>query len=356
MHILLEGVIPLTIRLLLSHFTEDRHFFTLDNLNSRINGHNYNYQLTRTKPNIIYANQLSTDDPSTKLKQTASQMHVLLRLLPFYIHDYVDLDDEHWTLLKLLLAITSISFASSVTVETVSDLKTKIAEYLTLFKKLFPDTPLTPKQHFLVHFPRFILTLGPLENLWAMRFEAKHQYFKELRRVASYKNITYSVMKRHLQKSCADRIGGYMWEDVQKGPLKGLVQFEGLLRSISGQVSLEIKDVTSVDSCRWIIINGTKYVCDECVVLIKDEDEDESTTFAQLTEMYILNIGLFVFAVIPLDTVCFDDDLQSYEVQFIASSKVFTFPKDLASYEALHIIDHKGKKYISPRGYLGDVV
>ena len=39
---------------------------------------------------------------------------------------------------------------------------------------------------------------GPLVRNWAMRFEAKHNYFKKLvDKINNFKNITYSLAKRH---------------------------------------------------------------------------------------------------------------------------------------------------------------
>ena len=44
----------------------------------------------------------------------------------------------------------------------------------------------------------FIFRRGPLVRNWAMRFEAKHNYFKKLaNKINNFKNVTYSLAKRH---------------------------------------------------------------------------------------------------------------------------------------------------------------
>ena len=93
----------------------------------------------------------------------------------------------------MLSDITEIFFASVVSLETIAQLKQNVAEYLRLLKELFPEQPFTPKQHYLVHFPKVLLLLGPLINLWAMRFEAKHQYFKDPKKLLNFKNICLSL-------------------------------------------------------------------------------------------------------------------------------------------------------------------
>ena len=74
--------------------------------------------------------------------------------------------------------------------------------------------------HYMVHFPDQIMKLvihkfvyihsiyniyrfGPLVTSWCMRMEAKNSYFKKSARVANFKNIAYSVAKRHQKMICA---------------------------------------------------------------------------------------------------------------------------------------------------------
>ena len=73
-----------------------------------------------------------------------------------------------------------IAFSAHVSLETVVYLKTAIKNHLLLFKNVYPEAPIIPKQHFLVHLPSQILKFGPLIRSWCMRLEGKHAYFKEL--------------------------------------------------------------------------------------------------------------------------------------------------------------------------------
>ena len=63
---------------------------------------------------------------------------------------------------------------------------------------------------------------GPLVRNWAMRFEAKHNYFKKLvERINNFKNISYSLARRHqalqaylLQSSA----GNFLRMSLEVGP------------------------------------------------------------------------------------------------------------------------------------------
>ena len=61
----------------------------------------------------------------------------------------------------------------------MENLKSLIMEHLQLFKDVF-NKNITLKQHYLIHLPGQILKFGPLIRLWAMRFEGKHQQFKNI--------------------------------------------------------------------------------------------------------------------------------------------------------------------------------
>lgn len=44
---------------------------------------------------------------------------------------------------------------------------------------------------------------GPLSNLWCMRFEAKHRYFKQVAKViGNFKNIAKTLAYRHQRRMC----------------------------------------------------------------------------------------------------------------------------------------------------------
>ena len=88
MHDLFEGVAPLEVKLLLSHYIA-AHLFTLNEYNDRLLHFNFGYS-EKDKPIPIQALQ-----PEKSLRSTASQMSLLVRILPFLIADRVPEGDKY---------------------------------------------------------------------------------------------------------------------------------------------------------------------------------------------------------------------------------------------------------------------
>ena len=55
----------------------------------------------------------------------------------------------------------------------------------------------------------FISRFGPLIVSWCMRMEAKNSYFKKVARISNFKNVPYSVAKRHQRLLCAHLQGQF---------------------------------------------------------------------------------------------------------------------------------------------------
>ena len=90
----------------------------------------------------------------------ASQMWTFASLLPLIIGDLVPEDEPHWECYLLLLQIVKhctsrvTSAASSAIVAALVD------QHHQCFKACYPGIMLTPKMHYMVHFPRQLLRLA----------------------------------------------------------------------------------------------------------------------------------------------------------------------------------------------------
>ena len=122
------------MQLVLHHFIYIQKAFALSELNKGIEGFSYSYFNKKNKPIPLTRDRL-TGGRSKPLKQDAASMHLLFRILPFLISDKVDTEkDKHWNLFKLLMKITSISFAPVIGIEKVAELK-DLVEQCLLFTK-----------------------------------------------------------------------------------------------------------------------------------------------------------------------------------------------------------------------------
>ena len=83
-------------------------------------------------------------------------MWCLARLLPLMIGEYVPDDDDRWKLFLTLLTIVDYVFAPRTNQENVSYLATLIKDHHQEFKCVYPNSPITPKLHNMIHIPEWI--------------------------------------------------------------------------------------------------------------------------------------------------------------------------------------------------------
>ena len=115
---------------------------------------------------------------------------VVAHVLPIILSKLISTDSHHWKCFSSLLEMMAIDFSTHISLETVVYFKTAIKNHLQLFRTVYPDAPIIPKQHFLVHLPSEMLKFGSLIRSCCMRFEGKHTYFKELsKKIKNFKNI-----------------------------------------------------------------------------------------------------------------------------------------------------------------------
>ena len=86
----------------------------------------------------------------------ASQMWCLARMLPLVIGDLVPENEPHWEHFLCLLQIEEIVFAQRTTVQLAAYLSVLVDSYLREYTSLY-EKPVTPKQHYMVHYPQQII-------------------------------------------------------------------------------------------------------------------------------------------------------------------------------------------------------
>lgn len=196
MHDLLEGVVPYEIKLVLKKLIS-LGCFSLETINHRIAAFDFGYLESKNRPT-----QIKLDGTGNRIGQKAAQAWCLIRFLPVILGDLLT-EAEHlefWELLLQLLECMSYIFSREFSKSSILSLKILIIKHHKLFKTLFPEQNLIPKQHFMTHYPYIIEKSGPLISLWTMRFEGKHNYFAQLaHNNRNFTNICFSLARRHQQ-------------------------------------------------------------------------------------------------------------------------------------------------------------
>ena len=190
MHDLFEGVVPYELKLFIRHCVCSK-YFTIETLNERINA----YDFGNNSPTVIDTRILN--NPSMKIRQSASQMMSLSKEFPMLVADMIPEDDPNWYSFLVLLKICSIAVSPVCSYDTIAYLRVLVEEKLDLFIKLYSDHPVIPKQHYMLHYPSQIARLGPLIQSWNMRQESKLSFIKRVSRRSNYKNVCLTVAKKH---------------------------------------------------------------------------------------------------------------------------------------------------------------
>lgn len=75
---------------------------------------------------------------------------------PLLVGDKVPEEDERWMNYLTLLQIMEFVFAPAINQGQIGYLEMLIEDFLYEFSRLYPDRPLLPKMHYLIHIPNWI--------------------------------------------------------------------------------------------------------------------------------------------------------------------------------------------------------
>ena len=347
MHDLLEGIVHDELTHLLNHCLSCK-YFKLENVNERILSFDYGYSESSNKPAVIE----SVSALVIKLRQSASQMWLLSRTLPLLIGHFVPVDDNRWQCFGLLLTILDICTSHSLSTDSVAYLITLIEEHHTLFKEVYPHASVTPKMHFIVHYPEQILRFGPIIHSWTMRYESKLKLCKQAAKFGNFKNICFSVAQKHQRWLCYQlQASVYLSEVPEVGGQSTMLSFREESVAIKHLLdSIDISDDALICHPTWIKYFNCMYKVN-CVLLLTCTHK-ELPVFGKVIDILVLPDSTVHFYVKSLVTEYFDDHYHAFVVKETLGGKVVS----LASLEypfVLHLYSNASKMdrnlYIVPK-------
>ena len=188
-HDVFEGVAKFVLCDVISYcISED--YFTLHDLNESIEQFPYSACDRANKPCILS----SPND----IKQTAAQTWCLLRLLPLLVGENVPHNIAQWEVLLNFLDVVEFSCMRDIRHGQVLFMGELIEQFSNSYQTAFPEVGIKPKLHFIHHYSEQTLKFGPLVHSWSIRFEAKHNWFKQtLKTSKCFKNIEKTLARRH---------------------------------------------------------------------------------------------------------------------------------------------------------------
>lgn len=244
-----------------------------------------------------------------KLKYSAAEMFNLIKIFNLLIHDLVPDSDPHWELYLMLREITSILNCRSINNSIISYLQNLISQHHSTFINLF-EQHLRPKYHFAIHYPSILHQIGPIVNISSMRYESKHQEFKQMARVArSRKNLLYTLALKY-QLKISHLLLNYneLSKDLSE------IKYKENLKKSNAVVLQSIFDLRShiLVDLKYIKYNDIEYKAG-LIVQIGDY-EDGSPLFGIIK--YIVKIqDEFFFCLNELETKYFDHHINIFVVE-----------------------------------------
>lgn len=268
MHDLYEGIFRYDMALIIKTLINQK-CFTLNELNNRIRFFTYENSEKNIAPGIS-----ETHLQNGCIILSASEMLCLMRNFRFLVGAFVSETNETWRLYLLILEITEILTSTLITNRHLDYLNNLIEVHHSLYQKLSQGN-LKPKFHFVTHYKRLFLKLGPLVYLSCMRFESKHQELKNfMQNVKCRKNVPYTIAFRNQINQLyrfMSRQGFY--DAIDYGP-------------INCNFSVNTDKLSSAEffSTSWYEINGRKY--EEKSVLLLDFNDDYPI-FCEISDIFV---------------------------------------------------------------------
>lgn len=323
MHDVYEGAMPYALKLFFKHLIEYQ-ICTEEELETKIRTFKYGRLERRNVPSKLCLKK-------ENLNQNASQMHCLMRHVPFIFAYTLQLKEKSkkaivhkaWPIIEYLLKIDQIICSTVIKERDLTDLQNYVETFLTKLRDLF-NCQYKPKLHFLTHYSNTIRIMGPLKYLEMMRGDAKHQPLTQYaKRCRNYKNICKSLAEKHQQIS-ASKSNENTYSDK--------IEMSKKMYNIVGKKNELVEDMK----------NHSKLICDHFKninrVIMLNSVVINSNTFAK--ELFIVFSGAmheinavlsyedsFIFLCTKFTTEIFYKFSNSFEIKRSAQTILIAFDK-----------------------------
>lgn len=172
-HDFLEGVLHVDMIRIINNLIDKYQWFTLEELNSKIKTFNRNLKRSN-KIGIITTDMFSKN----KIKSSAVEMLNFFETFPLIISGLIgDESIKEWLLYLNLRDILSILMSDTISETEIQLLTLLIIEHHELYLDCF-NSSLIAKHHLMNHYAMILRFIGPVLQVWTLRFESFHQIFK----------------------------------------------------------------------------------------------------------------------------------------------------------------------------------
>lgn len=305
-HDLFEGVVCEVVKNVILYCVS-AGYFSLQQLNTRLNKFAFSEVDKSNQPSNF---SLSLNKFS--VKQTAAQMWCIVRFLPLWIGDKVPVGDTKWETLLLLRDMLLYVCAPALDRGHLQVMKDVIEDFHEAYRENFPQESVKPKFHYTLHYPGETLRFVPLIHIQTLRFEGKHNYFKELvYRTKNKRNICKTLAKRHQYMQCLYNSGDrYLSDGGLDTASGGVMPVRLLLPEVQALLRPLLLHEEQVFQSKSVTRHGIKYTVGNCIIM---ECSTDLLGFARIEHCFSIN-GFPFLLCCKLKTVNFDRHFYAYIV------------------------------------------
>ena len=145
---------------------------------------------------------------------------------------------------------------------------------------------------------------------------------------------------------------------LQKGPSKCLIgeSLASAKEHFCRVTDLPKENIVHVSDSNWIIFNGTKYICSECTLIVRAENE--KLVFGDLLRIWIADDSDVLFRIVELETIGFNHTLNFYKVEKLgqAQAALMIATHNLLTYEVVHKWEVGHRNFINTKYGLSDLL
>ena len=198
-------------------------------------------------------------------------------------------------------------------------LKQLINEHHSAFLTLYGDKHFTAKFHYLIHYPKQILAIGPMIRTWTIGYEAKLNFFKQCSCLANFKNIALSLANRHQRWMCYELSSEHILSSsLECGPSSPSTflsdEPEDIQLALQNLLlTIDISSDITVSRPNWIKYLATLYKPSNAY-LIKGSDGLDPI-FAKILSVMVIGSDFAIFEVMLCKTLYFTNHFYSYVIE-----------------------------------------
>ena len=301
MHDCMEKVMPTLVEVIIKRLVQNASV-TVSQFNKNMSSFHFKGHDATNKPEPI--------KPDCSIVGSAAQKMCLFKLLPFFVE--LDKCTACLRLYGIAHEVMMYVFSRCISRTDLDYFEQKITSLHQYLRDEFSEVKITPKFHYMLHYPSMMARYGPLREVWCLRYEAKHQYFKSLASsIGNFINIALTLSTRHQMQQCYYFSGKEVLAEDTILPESGnLVSFTSLPIEIQRLLCFAASIIWSVKTA---VAAGCTFSVGAAVVI--DFTDVGDPVFLKISHLLIPHEGHVEIVGKLLMTVNFSNKYCAYEVK-----------------------------------------